>query len=59
MRTIELRLCTHDGRTRSVEAVCQNLLDDPDVRGLVWNGRDVTERKALENELNHRPTTTR
>ena len=54
VRTIELRLRTHDGRTRSVEAVCQNLLDDPDVRGLVWNGRDVTERKALENELNHR-----
>ena len=54
VRTIELRLRTHDGRARSVEAVCQNLLDDPDVRGLVWNGRDVTERKALENELNHR-----
>ncbi len=54
VRTIELRLRTHDGRTRSVEAVCQNLLDDPDVHGLVWNGRDVTERKALENELSHR-----
>ena len=54
VRTIELRLCTADGRTRSVEAVCQNLIDDPDVRGLVWNGRDVTERKALESELNHR-----
>jgi diguanylate cyclase (GGDEF)-like protein/PAS domain S-box-containing protein len=54
VRTIELRLRTRDGRTRSVEAVCQNLIDDPDVRGLVWNGRDVTERKALESELNHR-----
>ena len=54
VRTIELRLRTHDGRTRSVEAVCQNLVDDPDVGGLVWNGRDVTERKALESELNHR-----
>ena len=48
VRTIELRLRTADGRARSVEAVCQNLIDDPDVRGLVWNGRDVTERKALE-----------
>jgi diguanylate cyclase (GGDEF)-like protein/PAS domain S-box-containing protein len=54
VRTIELRLRTADGRTRSIEAVCQNLLDDPDVGGLVWNGRDVTERKALESELNHR-----
>ena len=31
----------------------------PGRRGLVWNGRDVTERKALESELNHRATTTR
>lgn len=54
VRTVELRLRTSDGRRRSVEAVCQNLLDDPDVGGLVWNGRDVTERKALERELNHR-----
>jgi diguanylate cyclase (GGDEF)-like protein/PAS domain S-box-containing protein len=54
VRTIELRLRTSDGRIRSVEAVCQNLLDDQDVGGLVWNGRDVTERKALESELNHR-----
>ena len=54
VRTIELRLRTSDGGTRSVEAVCQNLLDDADVGGLVWNGRDVTERKALESELNHR-----
>jgi diguanylate cyclase (GGDEF)-like protein/PAS domain S-box-containing protein len=54
VRTVEMRLCTRDGRTRSIEAVCQNLVDDPDVRGLVWNGRDVTERRALENELSHR-----
>lgn len=54
LRTIELRLCTRDGRVRAVEAVCQNLLDDADVAGLVWNGRDVTERRALEDELTHR-----
>jgi diguanylate cyclase (GGDEF)-like protein/PAS domain S-box-containing protein len=52
-RTIELRLFTRDGRMRLVEAVCQNLLDDPDVGGLVWNGRDVTDRRALEDELTH------
>ena len=54
LRTIDLRLRTRDGRVRSVEAVCQNLLDDADVAGLVWNGRDVTERRALEDELTHR-----
>jgi diguanylate cyclase (GGDEF)-like protein/PAS domain S-box-containing protein len=51
VHTIELRLCTRDGRVRSVEAVCQNLLADADVGGLVWNGRDVTERRALQDEL--------
>jgi diguanylate cyclase (GGDEF)-like protein/PAS domain S-box-containing protein len=51
VHTIELRLCTRDGRVRSVEAVCQNLLADTDVAGLVWNGRDVTDRRALEDEL--------
>ena len=54
VRTVDLRLCTRDGRVRSLEAVCQNLVDTPDVAGLVWNGRDVTERRALENELTHR-----
>ena len=54
VRTIELRLHSRDGRVRTVEAVCRNLVDDPDVRGLVWNGRDVTERRALETELSHR-----
>ena len=51
VHTIELRLRTRDGRTRSVEAVCQNLINDPHVRGLVWNGRDVTDRRALEDQL--------
>jgi diguanylate cyclase (GGDEF)-like protein/PAS domain S-box-containing protein len=54
LRTIELQLRSRDGRVRAVEAVCQNLVDDPDVHGLVWNGRDVTERRALESELTHR-----
>jgi diguanylate cyclase (GGDEF)-like protein/PAS domain S-box-containing protein len=53
VHTIELRLCTQDGRVRTVESVCQNLLADADVRGLVWNGRDVTDRRALESKLSH------
>ena len=51
LHTIELRLRTLDGRFRLVEAVCQNLVQDPDVGGLVWNGRDVTVRRALEEQL--------
>jgi diguanylate cyclase (GGDEF)-like protein len=37
-----------------LEVICTNLLDDPAVRGIVVNGRDVSERKALERELTHR-----
>ncbi len=54
VRTIELPLHARDGRVRAVEAICQNLVDDPDVAGLVWNGRDVTERRTLEDELTRR-----
>ena len=53
MHTVELRLRTADGRVRLVESVCQNLLTDADVGGLVWNGRDVTDRRALEDRLSH------
>ena len=51
LETIELRLCGRDGTVRSVEAVCQNLIGEPDVGGLVWNGRDVTDRRALQDAL--------
>ena len=34
-----------------LECVGSNLLDDPSVKGLALNLRDVTERKALEDQL--------
>ena len=42
-----------DGSWRTVQAVGHNLLGDPDVRGLVFNYRDVSERLALEARLAH------
>jgi len=42
-----------DGSWRFVEAVLTNLLEDPAVGGIVVNYRDITERKALEDELRH------
>jgi diguanylate cyclase (GGDEF)-like protein/PAS domain S-box-containing protein len=42
-----------DGSWRYLEHVVNNLLDDPAVRGVVVNSRDVTERKALEEQLRH------
>jgi GGDEF domain-containing protein len=36
-----------------VEAVGTNLMDEPTVRGVVVNTRDITERKSLEAQLVH------
>ncbi len=40
-----------DGSYRVLEAVLTNLLDDPAVRGIVANSRDITERHAAEAAL--------
>ncbi|MDQ3938046.1 MAG: EAL domain-containing protein [Chloroflexota bacterium] len=50
----EWRMRRGDGGWLHVEATARNLLDEPTVRGLVINARDVGERKALEAELSHR-----
>ena len=41
------------GRWRDIEAVPNNLLDDPSVRGIAVTARDVTERRELEDQLRH------
>jgi diguanylate cyclase (GGDEF)-like protein/PAS domain S-box-containing protein len=53
-QTLELRLLDSRGEWRWVESTMTNLLDEPTVRGIVINHRDVDERKALEDELIHR-----
>jgi diguanylate cyclase (GGDEF)-like protein/PAS domain S-box-containing protein len=50
---IELRLSCADASHRYVELIGTNLVDDENVRGFVLNGRDVTERKSLEERLRH------
>jgi len=47
---VECRCRRKDGSWCDVEAVVTNLLDDPSVRGIVLNWRDVTERKRAEDE---------
>lgn len=48
------RIQHRDGRWLTLENAITNLLHDPDVRGLVWNARDVTERVELAAQLEHR-----
>lgn len=47
----EFRWRHKDGSYRWHEAVACNLLDDPAVRGIVVNARDVTERREAEERL--------
>jgi diguanylate cyclase (GGDEF)-like protein/PAS domain S-box-containing protein len=51
---VTTKLRHRDGRWRDVEIAVTNLYEDPGVRGLVLNTRDVTERVALEAELRTR-----
>ncbi|NNJ13678.1 PAS domain S-box protein [Chloroflexales bacterium ZM16-3] len=50
---IELRFRHVDGSWRTLEATTTNLLDNPDVAGMVVNARDITERKLLEAQYLH------
>ncbi|MPZ22418.1 MAG: PAS domain S-box protein [Dehalococcoidia bacterium] len=46
-----LRYRHRDGTWRHLEGTVTNLLDDPDVRGMVTNVRDVSERVLFEDKL--------
>ncbi len=50
----EMRLRHRRGDWRILGVIATNLLNDPAVGGLVLNGRDMTERKLMEEALAHR-----
>ena len=50
---IEFPVPHADGSWRYFEHTVNNLLDDPDVRGIVISSRDITDRKELEEQLRH------
>ncbi|MDP8978558.1 MAG: EAL domain-containing protein [Actinomycetota bacterium] len=47
------RIRHRDGSWRNFEAVAANLLEDPNVAGVVVTTRDVTSHKELERQLTH------
>jgi diguanylate cyclase (GGDEF)-like protein/PAS domain S-box-containing protein len=49
----ECRVRHHDTTWRYIETISTNLLHEANIRGIVLNSRDVTERKALEAQLTH------
>ena len=49
----DLQLRKKDGTVVRLESVFNNLLDDPNAAGVVVTARDVTERRALEDQLSY------
>jgi diguanylate cyclase (GGDEF)-like protein/PAS domain S-box-containing protein len=52
-RRLECRVLHHDGGWRHLEVFLTNLLHDPYVQAVVVTGRDITERRELEDQLRH------
>jgi diguanylate cyclase (GGDEF)-like protein/PAS domain S-box-containing protein len=50
---IECTLQHRDGSVREFEILHTNLLADEHVQGIVLNARDISERKAFEEQLSH------
>ncbi len=52
-RTVEFRRPDRMGGYRYFEAIMSNLLNDPEVGGVVINTREITDRKRSEEALKH------
>jgi|GEM_PF-3031348 len=48
LQIVEARFRHQDGSWRILEIIGRNLLDNPNVNGVIVNSRDVTERKRIE-----------
>jgi diguanylate cyclase (GGDEF)-like protein/PAS domain S-box-containing protein len=56
LATVELRIANgaRESGWRHFEVSIQDLFSDPAVRGLVLTGHDVTDRRSLQREVEHR-----
>jgi diguanylate cyclase (GGDEF)-like protein/PAS domain S-box-containing protein len=50
---VEFRLRHRDGAWRTFESLGTNCLANPHIRGIVWNSRDVTDRKVIQQRIQH------
>jgi diguanylate cyclase (GGDEF)-like protein/PAS domain S-box-containing protein len=50
---VELRFRHRDGAWRVFESLGTNCLDNPHIRGVVFNSRDVTDRKIIQQRIQH------
>ncbi len=49
--SIEYRIRHKNGSWRVLETLGANLLDEPEVAGILFNSRDITERKQAEEQI--------
>ncbi len=50
---IEFRIRHRDGAWRTFESLGTNCLANPHIRGVVFNSRDVTDRKVIQQRIQH------
>jgi diguanylate cyclase (GGDEF)-like protein/PAS domain S-box-containing protein len=50
---VEFRVRDREGAWREIEVLMTNLMDEPSVKGIVVNARDIGERKSLQAQLTH------
>ena len=50
---MEFRLRHRDGGWRTFESLGTNCLANAHIRGIVWNSRDVTDRKVIQQRIQH------
>jgi diguanylate cyclase (GGDEF)-like protein/PAS domain S-box-containing protein len=50
---VEFRLRHRDGGWRTFESLGTNCLSNPHIRGIVWSSRDVTDRKVIQQRIQH------
>jgi diguanylate cyclase (GGDEF)-like protein/PAS domain S-box-containing protein len=50
---VEFRLRHRDGMWRTFESLGTNCLANPHIRGVVFNSRDVTDRKVIQQRIQH------
>jgi len=51
IQVVEFRFRHHQGHWATPEAISNNLLDNPSVKGVVINSRDISQRKFAEEAL--------
>ncbi len=49
----EFRIRHRDGSWRTFESLGTNCLSNPHIRGVVFNSRDVTDRKVIQQRMQH------